>query len=103
MTPWHISPSPYRNILHAVLLCYTPPPPPGTNLPPPDLLRKPYLALQTRARNMLIQDWVTDNPTPPYYEFPPSLSPHPFMGLGKFVAGRINQMRSAKSYLAAHP
>ena len=25
------------------------------------------------------------------------------MGLGKFVAGRIHQMRSAKSYLAAHP
>jgi len=27
---------------------------------------------------------------------------YPFMGLGKFVAGRIHQMRSAKSYLAAH-
>jgi len=25
------------------------------------------------------------------------------MGLGKFVAGRILQMRSAKSYLASHP
>ena len=25
------------------------------------------------------------------------------MGLGKFVAGRIHQMRAAKSYLAAHP
>jgi len=25
------------------------------------------------------------------------------MGLGKFVAGRIHQMRSAKSYLVAHP
>jgi len=25
------------------------------------------------------------------------------MGLGKFVAGRIHQMRSGKSYLAAHP
>jgi len=53
--------------------------------------------------NMLLQDWAIDAPTPPYYEYPPSLSPHPFMGLGKFVAGRIHQIRAAKSYLAAHP
>jgi len=25
------------------------------------------------------------------------------MGLGKFIAGRIHQMRAGKSYLAAHP
>jgi len=61
-----------------------------------------YQALRTGARRMLLQDWVTDAPTPPYYDFPPSLTPHPFMGLGKFVAGRIHQMRAAKSYLAAH-
>ena len=66
-------------------------------------MRKTYQALRTRARNMLIQDWITDDPTPPYYGYPPTLSPHPFMGLGKFVAGRIHQMRSGKSYLAAHP
>jgi len=65
-------------------------------------MKRTYQALRTRARNMLLQDWVTDAPTPPYYVFPPSLSPHPFMGLGKFVAGRIHQMRAAKSYLAAH-
>ena len=52
---------------------------------------------------MLLQDWAKEDPTPLYYEYPPSLTPHPFMGLGKFVAGRIHQMRSAKSYLAAHP
>jgi len=40
---------------------------------------------------------------PPYYTFPLSLTPHPFMGLGKFMAGRIHQMRAQKSYLAAHP
>jgi len=83
-------------ILHA-------PPPPGTNIPPPELMKRTYQALLARARNMLLQDWATDAPTPPYYEYPPSLSPHPFMGLGKFVAGRIHQMRAAKSYLAAHP
>jgi len=89
--------------LHLFLSYYTPPPPPRTNIPPPDLMRKTYQALQTRSRNMLIQEWVTDDTTPPYYEYPPSRSPHPFMGLGKFVAGRINQMRSTKGYLATHP
>ena len=66
-------------------------------------MRNTYQALRARARNMLIQDWITDDPAPPYYEHPPSLSPHPFMGLGKFVGGRIHQMRSGKSYLTAHP
>ena len=79
------------------------PPPPGTNIPPADLMRRTYQALRTHARNMLIQEWSTNDPAHRYYEYPPCLSPHPFMGLGKFVAGRIHQMRSAKSYLAAHP
>ena len=51
---------------------------------------------------MLLQDWTTDALTPSYYENPPSLAPHPFMGLGKFVSGKIHQMRAAKGYLAAH-
>ena len=66
-------------------------------------MRKAYEALRARARRMLLQDWDEEDPTPPYYHYRPSLEPHPFMGLGKFVAGRIHQMRSAKSYLAAHP
>jgi len=52
---------------------------------------------------MLIQDLATDDPAPPYNEYPPSLSPHRFMGLEKFLAGRIQQMRAAKSFLATHP
>ena len=83
-------------VLHA-------PPPPGTDIPPPDLMRKTYQALRAPARPMLLQEWAEEDPTPPYYDYPPSLAPHPFMGLGKFVAGRIHQMRAAKSYLAAHP
>ena len=75
---------------------------PGTNIPPPSLMKRAYQAISTRARNMLLPDWTTDAPTPPYYDFPPSLIPHPFMGLRRFVAGRIDQMRAAKSYLAAH-
>ena len=42
-------------------------------------------------------------PLSDYYPYPLRLSPHPFMGLGKFMAGRIHQMRFQKSYLAAHP
>ena len=80
-----------------------PSPPPRTNIPPPDLMRRTYQALRARARNRLLQDWATDAPTPPYYEYPPTHTPHPFMGLGKFMAGRIHQMQAAKSYLAAHP
>jgi len=64
-------------------------------------MRKTYQALRSGARNLLIQDWATDNSAPPYYEYPPCLSPNPFMGLGKFVAGRIPQMRAAKGYPAA--
>jgi len=66
-------------------------------------MRKTYQARQARARHLLLQDWAEDDPTPPYYDYPPSLTPHPFMGLGKFMAGRIHQMRGVKSYLAAHP
>jgi len=78
-------------------------PPPGTDIPPPDLMKKTYLELRARARLMLLQDWAEEDPTARYYDYPPSLTPHPFMGLGKFVAGRIHQMRAAKSYLDAHP
>ena len=42
-------------------------------------------------------------PPPVYYQYPCRLDPHPFMGLDKFIAGRIHQMRAHKSYLAAHP
>jgi len=76
-------------ILHAPIL-------PGTKVAPPDRMRRTNQALRTCARNMLIQDWVTDDPAHPAYEYRPSLSPHLFMGLGKFVAGRIHKMRSAK-------
>ena len=64
---------------------------------------KTYLALKMRARNALLDDWETLHPAPDYYPYSPRLFPHPFMGLDKFVAGRIPQVRAGKSYLAAHP
>jgi len=100
-SPAHLS-LPLQGGLTSLPLVLHTPLPPGTNIPPLELMRKTYQALRARARNMLLQDWATDAPTPPNYEYLPSLSPYPFMGLGKFVAGRIHQMQAAKSYLAAH-
>jgi len=62
-----------------------------------------YSALKNRIRERLLVEWASLFPTPGYYLHPPALQPRPFMGLGKFVAGRIHQMRAGKSYLAAHP
>ena len=79
------------------------PPPPGTDIPPPQLMLKTYRALKRRAQDALLDDWKTLHPAPNYYPYAPRLNPHPFMGLDKFVAGRIHQMRAGKSYLAVHP
>ena len=82
-------------VLHA-------PPPPGMHIPPPQLMLKTYLALNSRARKALLDDWATLHPAPKYYPYQPRLTPHPFMGQDNFVAGRIHQMRAGKSYLTAH-
>jgi len=50
-----------------------------------------------------MEEWDAAAPDPARYPFRPSLRPHPFMGLDKFSAGRLHQMRSGKSYLRAHP
>jgi len=61
----------------------------------------PQLKLQ--CKNLLMDEWGRAAPVPSRYPYQPSLQPHPFMGLDKFSAGRIHQMRSGKSYLRAHP
>jgi len=75
---------------------------PATALPPQSLIDNTYSALKNRAREALIDESSSLHPTPGYYHHPPSVTPRPFMGLGKFIAGRIHQMRAGKSYLAAH-
>ena len=70
-------------------------------LPPIPGIVPSYARLKLRAKQLLLSD-RSSTPAPPYYPYPPSIRPHPFMGLDKFVAGRIHQMRSGKSYLAAH-
>ena len=72
------------------------------NLPLQSLMESTYSALKKRVRQALIEDWSQLFPTPAYYHHPPVLHPRPFMGLGKFIVGRIHQMRAGKSYLAAH-
>jgi len=84
-------------MINSHLVCAAP------SLPPQSLMDNTYSALKKRIREALLAEWASLFPTPGYYLHPPALSPRPFMGLGKFVAGRIHQMRAGKSYLAAHP
>jgi len=72
-------------------------------LAPQSLRACMYSALKKRVREALIEDWCRLFPPPAYYHHPAALHPRPFMGLGKFNAGRIPLMRSGKSYVAAHP
>ena len=62
-----------------------------------------YFTLKKESRAILLLHWTSLAHTPPDYTYLPSLAPHPYMGLAKFLAGRSHQMRSGKSYLAAHP
>ena len=67
-----------------------------------EVMTNAYRVLKRRAQTLMI-DQLRYLPLPHYYPYPLPLSPHPFMALGKFLAGHIYQMRSQKSYLAAHP
>ena len=62
-----------------------------------------YPQLKLQCKNLLMQEWGKAAPDPARYLYQLSLQPHLFMGLDKFSAGRIHQMRSGKSYLRAHP
>ena len=71
------------------------------SLPSDAIMVGAYQALRRKARSLIMNHWRS-LPLPAYYSFPLRLAPHTFVGLGKFVAGRIHQMRAQKSYLAAH-
>jgi len=72
-----------------------------TNPAPPQ--GRTYPQLKLRCKSLLMQEWEEAAPDVARYPYRPSLRPHPFMGLNKFAAGRLHQMRSGKSYLRAHP
>jgi len=84
-------------MINSHLVCPTP------TLSPQFLMNNTYSALKQRVRETLLAEWASLFPTLGYYLHPPALSPRPFMGLAKFVVGRIHQMRARKSYMAAHP
>src|SRR5205807_9556907 len=77
--------------------------PVGGGLPPNNVMPAAYRGLQGRSRCLLFEDWKCLAPPLYYYSFTLQLSPHPVMGLGKFMASRVHQMRAQKSYLATHP
>ena len=72
------------------------------SLPSDEIMTNAYRALKRRAQTLMMDHWRS-LPLSDYYPCPLRLSPHPFMGLGKFMAGRTHQMHTQKSYLAAHP
>ena len=61
-----------------------------------------YPEPKRRCCDLLMEEWKAGAPAPERYPYPPSLKPHPFMALNKFDSGRLNQMRSGKSYLRTH-
>ena len=63
---------------------------------------KSYSSLKRESRTLLMDHWTLQAPPPLYYLYKPTTVPHAFMGLDRFSAGRIHQMRAGKSYLAAH-
>ena len=79
------------------------PPPTGENIPPPLLMARTYQALKVRSQLLMLTEWNSLQPPHDYYTYPCRLDPHPFVGLDKFITGRLHQMRAHKSYLAAHP
>ena len=76
---------------------------PTPALPPLSLINNTYSALKKSIPEKLLEEGDSLCPPPGYYLHSRTVSPRPLMGLGKFVAGRIHQMRAGKSYLAAHP
>ena len=76
---------------------------PTLSVPMVDPSSDSYDALKKESRAILLLHWTSLAHPPPDYLYPPSLTPHPFMGLLKFLAGPLHQMRSGKGYLAAHP
>ena len=92
LSPDDLTPLPVTS-QHLLVEHYPAPSPPG----------RTYPQLKLLCRNLLMKESEDAVPDPARYQYRPSLKPHPFMGLSKFEAGCLHQMRSGKSYLRAHP
>jgi len=62
-----------------------------------------YQAHRASLLQSLLADWLhLSPPVPLSYPYSACLTPHAFTGLSRFICGRIHQMRTGASYLAAH-
>jgi len=68
---------------------------------PPE--RRLYPQLTLRCRHLLFKELEALAPDLVSYPYHPSLKSYPFIGLNKFDAGRLPQIRSGKIYLRADP
>jgi len=62
-----------------------------------------YQALRAPLLQSLLADWLDLSPPVPLsYPYSACLTPHALTGLPRFICGRIHQMRTGASYIAAH-
>jgi len=61
-----------------------------------------FLQVKTQLHSLLLKEWKQSDQPPPGYGYLLSVTPHPYMGLPRFMSSRIPQMRSSKSYLTSH-
>jgi len=62
-----------------------------------------YQALRAPLIQSLLAVWLDISPPVPIsYPYSACLTPHAFTGLPRFICGRIHQMHTGASYLAAH-
>jgi len=85
--------SPLPVTTHHRLTDHYPEPAPGRSYPQRKL----------QCKKLLMEEGDKAAPDPTRYPYEPSLQPHPLMGLDKFSAGRIYQIRFGKSYHRADP
>jgi len=77
--------------------------PEAASLPLHNTMTNLYRARQGRTQLLLLDEWRCLVLPPSYYTFPLSLTPHPFIGLAKFMAGRIHEMTAHPTYLPSDP
>ena len=78
----------------------------STDLLPLPLSREPsvtYQALRAPLEQLLLADWLSISTLVPLsYLYSICLTPHALTGLPRFICGRIHQIRTGASHLAAH-
>jgi len=76
---------------------------PGLAVPPLSLMDNRYCTLKKRVSDVLLEEVAHLFLMPGDYHHPPMVNPRPFMGMGKFISGRIHHIRACTTYLPAHP